>query len=184
MPRVGLNHERVLETATELINGEGLGKLALGQLAKKLNVKPPSLYNHVANLETLKRDLALLAIKTLSPKLQKATVGKAGNEALSALAHAYREFAKQSPGLFEASLQTVEDKDEELKAAGYEVLETMLAVFAGFGLGGDDALHAIRAFRASLTGFIMLELRGGFGMELNVETSFENLIELHQTALA
>ena len=176
MPRVGLDHQRVLAGALELANQEGLNTLTLGRLAKHLNVKPPSLYNHVAGLEGLRRDLSLQGFEVLGQVLQAATVAKTGGAALRAAAYAYRDFAKTQPSLFEATIRTVEDEDEPLREAGHAALKTLQAVFASLGLDGDEAVHAIRSYQAALTGFLLLELGRGFGMPQDVDKSFDYLL--------
>jgi len=52
------------------------------------------------------------------------------------------------------------------------------AVLAGYGLSGDDAIHATRAVRAALHGFAALESGGGFGMSQPVDASFDRLVAL------
>lgn len=178
MARAGLSHSAVLDSAVTFVNTEGFETLTLGKLARRLNVKPPSLYNHVDGLEGLRRDLMLRSYQLLGQDLQKAAVGKSGKAALLSIARAYRRFALAQPGLFTATLKTVEDEDETLKVAGYEVLETILTVLKGFDLSGDNALHATRALRAALTGFVVLELQGGFGMPVDIDESFDRLLLL------
>jgi hypothetical protein len=46
----------------------------------------------------------------------------------------------------------------------------------GYGLGGDDAVDAIRAFRAALHGFVSLEASHGFGFSASVDRSFDRLV--------
>lgn len=178
MPRVGLNKEHLVDAAVKIANSKGLEHLTLGAVAKQLGVKPPSLYNHVSGLDELQKLMRLRALHSSASVLRKATMGKAGQDALFALANAFRAFAKENPGLYATTLRTVEDEDDEIKSAGYEVLEVFLAVLGGYGLKGDDALHAMRALRAAVGGFVELELRGGFGMDLNTDVSFERLLHL------
>jgi hypothetical protein len=49
-------------------------------------------------------------------------------------------------------------------------------VMAGYGLDGDDAIDAVRAYRSALHGFVSLEASGGFGMPLSVDRSFGRLV--------
>jgi hypothetical protein len=60
----------------------------------------------------------------------------------------------------------------------------MRAVLAGYGLEGDDAIHAARAVRAALHGFAMLESGGGFGIKLDLDESFARLVDLLDGGLA
>ena len=55
-PRAGVDRARVVEVAAKLADEVGLEALTLAQVAARLNVKLPSLYNHVDGLPGLRRD--------------------------------------------------------------------------------------------------------------------------------
>lgn len=175
--RPGLNEAIVVEAAVELINQEGLEKLSIASLAGKLNVRPPSLYNHIDGLDGLQRALALRGLRELTAELQSAALGRAGYEALDAVARAYRAFAGRQPGLYALTLRSTEDEDPALQAAGRAAVEVALAVFRGYGLADENALHATRCLRSALHGFVSLEAAGGFGLPLDLDQSFEHLLK-------
>jgi len=58
-----------------------------------------------------------------------------------------------------------------------ELLELLLAAIQPYGFGPEDALHAIRALRSVLHGFVDLEIAGGFGLDLDRDESFRRLME-------
>src|SRR5919109_4652049 len=87
--RVGLDQATVVEAAARLVDEEGIDQLTLSRLAERLGVRTPSLYNHVAGLPGLKRDLAVSCLRDLLDRLMRATIGKSGAEAIVALADAY-----------------------------------------------------------------------------------------------
>jgi len=176
MPRAQLTKEKVVDAALSLANSQGLEHLSLKDLAKELNIKPPSLYNHVRNIAELRLEIHRRGLEDLNKILPKAIMGLSGEAALRALAIRYRTFAKEQPALFFASLDTVEDKPE-IHDIGAQLLEVFSAVFKSFDLEGEQVIHAIRTYRAALTGFIFLELQGAFGMKLSVDDSFSKLID-------
>lgn len=176
-PRAGLTEETVVDAAIDLVNQKGLDQLSIAALAQKLAVKPPSLYNHVSGLKGLRRAMTLRGLQTLTSVMRCAVMGRAGVEALVALAHAYREFAKNQPGLYPLTLRAAEDDDPELQTAGGEAVAVALAVFRGYGLAGDAALHATRCLRSALHGFVSLEMAGGFALDLDLDESFELLLQ-------
>ena len=45
-------------------------------------------------------------------------------------------------------------------------------------LEGDDAVHAARAFRSAVHGFVALEAGGGFGIPVDLDASFDRLVGL------
>jgi len=57
------------------------------------------------------------------------------------------------------------------------------AVLAGYGLEGDDALHATRGLRSLLHGFVSLETGGGFGLPLDLDESFRRLLQVFMAGL-
>jgi AcrR family transcriptional regulator len=159
--------------------------LNLSRLAAVLGIQTPSLYNHVDGLPGLRRELALLGVRTLDEKLREAALGKSGEQALVAIAEAFRNFIKSNPGIYQLSLRSsgVENEatghfDQELEAAERRVVEVGLVVIGSFGLEGEDALHAVRALRAIVHGFSTLEIAGGFGLPLDCDISFQRLVQL------
>lgn len=181
MPRAGLSTESVVQAAAELADAEGLQAATLAALAARLGVRPPSLYAHVEGVEDLRERIALRGIRQLGEAMQLAAAGRAGHEALAAIAAAYRSYAHEHPGCY-AALQR--SRSPEAQAAATRVVEVVLAVLAGYGLQGEDALHAVRAIRAALHGFVSLEAAQGFGLPLPVDESFARMVEMLDRALA
>ena len=181
--RPGLSEVKVVDAAAAMINREGVENLSLANLAKHFKVKPPSLYNHIDSLDALKRALAIRGIRELTTIGQKAALGRAGFDALTCMARAYRDFAKRSPGLYALTQQAHDTADEELKQAAQETAEVFLGVLRAYGLSDEDALHAVRCVRSSLHGFALLETSGGFGLSLEVDESFERLLLLLDAGL-
>ena len=180
MPRAGLNRAAVVEAAAVLAD-EGAGEeFSLARLAERLHVRKPSLYNHVAGLGDLRRELALLGLRELGWSLSRAAVGKAGREGLFVLAEAYRAFVKQRPGLYAATVRSYrlsDPDDPEFGAAEEEALEPVLAVLASCGVHDqEEAIHAARGLRSIAHGFATLEKSGGFGMSQDPDESFRRLV--------
>ncbi len=173
-PRAGLDRDAVVRAAAELADAGRCGDVPLGALAAHLGVKTPSLYNHVAGQEGLRQELALLGVRELGARLTRAAVGRAGDEAILAVAHAYRVFATERPGLYAASLRAADPANEAL---------VVQAVLAAYDLQGDDAIHAIRGLRSLLHGFVGLELAGGFGLPVDLDASFDRLVHVYIAGL-
>lgn len=183
MARAGLNLERVLQAATTIADSEGLECLTIALLATSLGVKPPSLYNHVASLDRLKDELTHRAVLLLLDSSRDSLAGVAGQDALNALGHSQRQFAKEHPGLWAAMQLPLASWSEATHKAADAYLGLVLAVLRGYGATGDNAVHAARVLRASLRGFIDLELGGGFGLPQDVDVSFSILLKMMHTSL-
>lgn len=178
-PRAGLDRAVVVEAAAALADEEGFEDLSLARLAERLGVRKPSLYNHVAGLEGIRRELVLMGLRELGRALSHAAVGKSGEAGIFALGQAYRVFVKERPGLYGATVRSYRiyaPEDPELGASEGEALETVLTVLASCGIRGEGAVHAARGLRAVAHGFATLEAAGGFGMPADVDESFRRLL--------
>lgn len=181
--RAGLDKAAVVEEAARLVNEEGLEQLSLGRLAERLGVRTPSLYNHVAGLPGLKRDLAIYCLRELLDRLTRAVIGKAREEAVFGLAAAYRNYAREAPGRYAFTVQAPAPGDQEWQARARQNVEIAQAVFAPYQLSEEETIHAIRGLRSIVQGFVSLEMAGGFGIPVDLDASFHWLIHLLITGL-
>ncbi|MGA1836129.1 WHG domain-containing protein [Herbiconiux sp. 11R-BC] len=104
MPRAGVTRERVTEEAEQLADEVGFDALTLAAVAVRLGIKLPSLYKHIDSLAALRDSVSERAIHELAGVMARATVGKAGADAVAALAHASREWAHAHPGRYAATV--------------------------------------------------------------------------------
>ena len=183
MPRAGLSPAVVAGEAAVVADEVGWEQLTLAAVAERLGVRLPSLYKHVDGLAGLRRDVTVLALGELGGAMSEATVGKAGPDALHAMATAYRAYGVAHPGRYAATVRAPAPGDTEHAAGADAVLRVVLAVLAGYGLNGDDAIDATRALRAGLHGFVVLETGGGFGLPQDVDRSFRRLVAGLDSAL-
>ncbi len=184
MPRAGVTHERVVAEAAVLSDEVGLERLTLAAIAQRFGVTLPSLYKHVAGLDALKRDLAVLGVRELTAALSAAAVGRARSDALHAIADAYREYATAHPGRSVAAVRAPDPDDAEHVAASEAAAAVLLAVLDGYGITGEDAVDAIRSLRAVMHGFVTLQAAGGFGLPRSVDATYARLITALDAAFA
>lgn len=183
MPRAGLSAATVAAEAAAVADTEGLDALSLKAVAQRLGVASPSLYKHVAGLDGLRREVAVLAAREFGEALGTAVMGRSGPDALRSVASAYREFARTRPGRYAALNTAPPQEDAEAAAAFWRPAEVLAAVLRGFGIAEEDLVDEIRALRSSLHGFADLEARGGFGLPEDVDRSFDRMVERSITGL-
>ena len=171
--RRGLDRGDVIAAALEIVDRAGLAALSLRAVADALDVQSPSLYSHVDGLTGLLDELAMAVTAEFGETLRDSVVGVAGDEAVVAFAHAYRDWATANPGRYELSLRKVANADK--RDAGRGAIETMDRVLASFGLAGADATAAGRTLRAALHGFSTLEAADALGRGSHDE-SFDYLV--------
>jgi AcrR family transcriptional regulator len=177
VPRRGLDTGRVIDAAVAIADREGLDAVTLSRVADSLGVRPPSLYHHVTGRDGLLRAIALRGVRELTASLQAAALGRAGTQALSATAHAYREYARAHPGVYAATLRAAAPGDSEHEEAEAAAVQVLSAVLRAWQLEDEEMLHAVRVVRSALHGFVSLESGGGFALPLDLDRSFERLIE-------
>jgi AcrR family transcriptional regulator len=185
MPRAGLDAAAVVDAAARLADADGLDALTLARVATSLGIRSPSLYAHVAGLDDLRCRLGARGGRELAEALGRAAAGRAGSDALLAVADAYRAYARAHPGRYAAAQRARElSGSAEAVAASSAAVDVVLAVLRGYGIQGDEALHATRTIRAALHGFVLLESVGGFALELPVDESFARLVATLDRALS
>ena len=83
-----------------------------------------------------------------------------------------------SPDVFAAGLLEFAPgpTDVELIAVASEFLDVMRAVMLPLQLGGDEVIHAMRALRSLMHGFVSLEAVHGFGLSQDVDQSFHFML--------
>jgi AcrR family transcriptional regulator len=176
MPRAGLSTTSVVDAAIDLIDEQGPGALTLAAIASRTGVASPSLYKHVRNLEALQQKVSARATAELAQTLSTSVAGRSGEDALRCVAHAYRDYALAYPGRYPLTQRVPDARDPEHVAAGEQAVHAVFAALRGYGLEGDEAIHATRAARSALHGFVSLEIDGGFGLPQDVGLSFERLV--------
>jgi AcrR family transcriptional regulator len=184
VPRAGLSETRVVDEAERIADEVGLSRLTLAALAKRLGVRQPSLYKHVDGMDGLQRSLAVRAKNELANILARAAAGRERGEAIESISRSYRAWALEHPGRYQAAQRAPIPGDAEDEAASQEAVQIVADVLAGYQLREDDAIDAIRALRSTLHGFVTLEAGGGFGLPVDIDRSFEQLVRGLITALS
>jgi AcrR family transcriptional regulator len=183
VPRAGLTPTIVVAEAARIADEVGLDRLTLALVAQRLGVALPSLYKHIKGLEALQQKLSALATDELASALAAAAVGRSGTAAVEGFAAAYRAYAHQHPGRYPTTQRVPDRTDPAHVQASERAVQTIYAVLAGYDIDGDDAVHATRALRSALHGFVSLEAAGGFGLPQSVDRSFAQMVRALDAAL-
>src|SRR6185312_11056953 len=176
MPRERLSRASVVRAAADLIDGEQRPELKLADLADRLGVRTPSLYNHIEGIDDLQASMALYGTEELGRRIGRAAIGLAGDEAILSVAVAYRDFAREHPGLYQFTLRAPASGEASRVAVSDEIIDVLKKILDPFCLSEEDAIHVIRGLRSLMHGFVALELANGFGIPLDVDESYRRLI--------
>jgi AcrR family transcriptional regulator len=183
-PRARLDESAVVAAAARIADADGLEAATLARIAAELGVRPPSLYNHVESHAALMRAVAVGAVEELAAAITGAAVGRAREDAIRAVAVAYRAYALEHPGRYAATVRAPEPGDAEAESAAAAAVTPLVAIVAGWGIEGDEAIHLVRVIRSALHGFVSIETGGGFGLPLDLDHSFDLLVDSLVAAIA
>lgn len=176
MPRAGITPDRVTDVGAELADEIGFEHVTVAEVARRLGVRTASLYSHVASTGDLSERVSLRALEELADLASDATAGKARADAIVALANAYRDYAREHPGRFAATLVPL-DAATAAASAGPRHARLMEAILSGYNLEPDAQVHAIRLMGSTIRGFITLEQGGGFDhSEPDADTSWAQIL--------
>jgi AcrR family transcriptional regulator len=175
MPRAGLSTAAVVEAALAVVDELGDEALTLAAVAARTGVATPSLYKHVAGLGELRTLLGARVLDDMTEHFTRAVLGRSGDDAVSALMHAYRDYVKAHPARY-AAVPLDPLHDPALAAAGGKLLEVVLGALRWYDLSPSDTIHATRVMRSVAHGFASLEAGGGFGLPEDLDETYDQLI--------
>ncbi|MGC3001146.1 TetR/AcrR family transcriptional regulator [Streptomyces sp. G35A] len=161
MGRAGLTAERLTLAGADLADEVGFEQVTVSELARRFDVKVASLYSHVRNSQDLRTRIALLALEELADRAADALAGRAGKDALTALADVYRDYAREHPGRY-AAAQFRLSPEAAASSAGVRHAQMTRALLRGYDLTEPDQTHAVRLLGSVFHGYVSLEMGGGF----------------------
>ncbi|MFB7935235.1 MULTISPECIES: TetR/AcrR family transcriptional regulator [Streptomyces] len=183
MARVGLTPERLTEAGAELADEVGFDEVTVSALARRFDVKVASLYSHVRNSQDLRTRIALLALADMADRAADALAGRAGKDALAALADVYRDYAREHPGRY-AAAQLRLDPQTAAASAGVRHAQMTRALLRGYDLTEPDQTHAVRLLGSVFHGYVSLELGGGFSHSApDTDATWARIIDALDTLL-
>ena len=71
----------------------------------------------------------------------------------------------------------LQSKDGDFALLAFDLLSYFSEPFLGLGCSKSDVMHALRAFRAAVHGFVLLEKHRAFSDSDDIEKSFDWMIE-------
>ena len=162
MPRTGLTKQAIVDAAIQLIEEEGYSAFSMRELAKRLDVKAASLYNHVGSMDEVLAEVGAYAIGALNQMQFSAIEGVQKDAAIIALAMAYRKFAKERPALYEVIMSLHKTGKEVIEKTAHPITAPFMQVLSDYPLGSEQIMHWQRVLRSIIHGFLSQEEAGYF----------------------
>ena len=147
----GLTKEIIIAKAVALIEETGQPEVSLHELARRLEIKTPSLYNHIKNTKELQHAVFQFAIDKFVANQKLATENKKKDEAVKAFADAYYSFATENKGLYRLIMSMPSEEDDMEKKMAVPLLNTVVSILSDYALTEETIAHWQRVFRAILT---------------------------------
>jgi len=157
-----LTKEIIVAEVIDLINETEQPIISLHELARRLDIKTPSLYNHIKNTKELQYAVFQYAIDKFVANQKAAIENKQKDEAIKAFANAYFTFATKNKGLYQLIMSMPSNGDDVEKEMAVPLLDTVVSILSEYALSEEDIAHWQRVFRAILHGFISQEYLGYF----------------------
>lgn len=166
MGRPGLNRSDVIAAAADLADELGFDAVTVSVLARRLGVRSPTLYSHISSGTDLRTAVTAYVLDELADTTTRAMAAGEGRELLVAYANAIRDFARRSPGRYDATTrqrvppvpagESRLDSVDEAITAGRRNADLALAVIRSYGVTEADETYAVRLMSSLIHGYITL----------------------------
>ncbi|WP_127529456.1 TetR/AcrR family transcriptional regulator [Paenibacillus kobensis] len=173
-----LTKDKIISVALELANDIGVKEVTFPKLAEKLEIKYPSLYNHYANADELRDDMATRLFRMLNEEVGPLLIGKTRGAAVKLYANAYRGLSMKYRGSYELLTSIPKKSNEALFEESSKHTAILRQILESFELDRATLVHRSRFLRSSIHGFISLNMLGFLQTERGVSTeeSFQIMI--------
>jgi AcrR family transcriptional regulator len=180
--RPRLSVDVIVDAAVWILDEEGLDGLRTTNVAKRLGVSQPALYSHVASLDELRAAVAARGAAELSDVVRGAVGDRLGDDAVHAMARAYRDYVRRHPDRY--LLQLSAPRTAAYTEATERAAEAVRSVLRSYGLDDEQVRQAHLAFRAAVHGFVHLEARDALGSGSDApDAHFDFFIDLYAAGL-
>lgn len=153
----------IVTTARKLAETHGWDAVTTRRLSDEIEYSQPVLYKHFSSMDDITAAVAVEGFDELAAALAQARSGAATPEqALRQVAHAYIDFAKQNPALYDAmftratTLHFASAETPHELSAGFAELRAVVTALAH----NQDVDTLTEVFWAALHGIIMLTRSG------------------------
>jgi len=184
LAKKGISKEIIVAKAIEIIERNKSPAISMRELAEELEIKTPSLYNHVKSMGGLFIEVSRYAAEALKQAQLDAVRGKQRDDALFALATAYRGFAKAHMGLYKVTVLLSSLPADILAQTSEAIAAPIFLVLSQYGLGEEQTIHWQRILRSIIHGFLSQEEAGFFQhYPVSVEISYQTAIRCFLSGL-
>ena len=167
----------VIETASKIADKQGLNNLSLKAVAEELNVRTPSLYNHIESLDDLLREVAHKGMRSMNEQMTQAAIGKSGNTALKSISVEYLNFIIEHPGVYETIQWATWHGTNETAEIFENYIKILSTIILSYSFPSESTNEILNLFTGFLRGFTTLQVRYAFSEPQKVRDELCNSVD-------
>ena len=152
----------VIQAASDIADEKGLNNVSLKVVAERLNIRTPSLYNHIENLDDLLREVAHNGMRTMNQRMAQAAIGKSGDAAIKAVAIEYLNYMIEHCGIYETIQWATWHGTDETAKIFCEYTDLLKTLILSCHFGTENVSEILNLLTGFLHGYTTLQLRYAF----------------------
>jgi AcrR family transcriptional regulator len=172
-----VSEAEIVAAARAIVERDGVAALSMQAVADAVGVRAPSLYKRFADRAALLGVVQRELFAELGQRLEVAAARPGPPQALEAMAHDYRAFARARPHLYALMFGADVPHDAAGDEARRLAAQPIVSRLADW-VGRERALPTARVLTAFVHGFVSMELGGAFRLGGNVDAAFALGLEL------
>lgn len=167
----------VIQTAFDIADEKGLNSVSLKAVAEKLNIRTPSLYNHIDSLDDLLRLSAHSGMRTMNERMMQVAVGKYGDAAIKSVGIEYLNFMIEHPGIYEIIQWATWHGTDETAEIFENYMSLLTTLIDSCQLKAGKTEEILNLITGVFHGYTTLQLRYAFTAPDKVREDFLNAID-------
>ena len=169
--------EAVIQAASNIADENGLNNLSLKAVAEKLNIRTPSLYNHISCLDDLLRAVAHNGMRQMNEQMKQTAIGKAGVTAIKAAAIEYLNYMIIHHGVYETIQWAAWHGTEETAAVYDDYLSFLITLIKSCDFAPEYTNEILDMLTGIIHGFTTLQLRYAFSNPDKVRNDLSSALD-------
>ena len=167
----------VIQTASDIADKDGLNNVSLKVVAEKLNIRTPSLYNHIGSLDDLLREVAHSGMRAMNERMVQAAIGNIGDVAIKAVSIEYLNYMIEHPGVYETIQWATWHGTEETGTIFGNYISLLSTLIRSCNFNPDSTSEILNLLTGILHGYTTLQLRYAFENPDEVRKALVNAVD-------
>lgn len=167
----------VIEAAIEIADKDGLNNVSLKSIAEKLNIRTPSLYNHIKSLDDLLREVAHQGMRTMNERMTQVAIGTYGDTAIKAVVIEYLNYMIEHPGVYEVIQWATWHGTDETKNIYDNYTSLLKTLILSCNFKEESTNDILNLITGVVHGYTTLQLRYAFTQPDKVRSELTDAID-------